>query len=163
MFFASTTFTLLHVALSLIGIVAGFFAVIAILQDRKAEGWTLTFFVTTVLTSVTGFLFPFSQFLPSHAFGVISLVVLALALAGKYAFHFAGPWRWIYVVGVVLALYLNVFVLVVQMFQKIPALHALAPTQSEAPFAVAQLVVLIAFIAVGVAAVRKFRPAALPA
>jgi hypothetical protein len=163
MFFASTTFTLIHVVLSLIGIVSGFVAVYALLQGKKLEGWTLTYFVTTVLTSVTGFLFPFTQFLPSHAFGIISLVVLTLALAGRYVFHFAGPWGWIYAAGVVLALYLNVFVLVVQVFQKIPALHALAPTQAEAPFAVAQLVVLIAFVAIGVAAVRKFRAAALPA
>jgi hypothetical protein len=163
MFFASTTFTLIHVALSLVGIVTGFVAVYALLQGRKLEGWTLTFLVTTVLTSVTGFLFPFFQFLPSHAFGIVSLIVLALAIAGRYAFHFAGPWGWIYAVGVVLALYLNVFVLVVQMFQKISALHALAPTQSEAPFALAQLAVLIAFVVIGVAAVRKFRTAALPA
>ena len=159
MFFASTTFTLLHVALSLIGIVAGFIAVIALLQDRKAEGWTLTYFVTTVLTSVTGFLFPFTVFLPSHGTGVISLIVLALALAGRYIFHFAGPWRWIYAVGLVLGLYFNVFVLVVQMFQKIPALHALAPTQSEAPFAVAQIVVLAIFVWLCFAAAKRFRPA----
>jgi hypothetical protein len=163
MIFGMSTLTFVHVVLSLIGIVSGFVAVYALLQGKKLEGWTLTYFVTTMLTSVTGFLFPLIPFLPSHAFGVISLVVLPLALVGRYAFHFAGPWRWIYAVGVVLALYLNVFVLVVQVFQKIPALHALAPTQSEAPFAVAQLVVLIAFIAIGVAAVRKFRPAALPA
>ena len=163
MIFGMSGFTLFHVVLSLIGIVSGFIAVIAMLQGRKAEGWTLAFFVTTVLTSVTGFGFAFTMLLPSHVFGIISLVLLGAALLGRYAFHLAGAWRWIYVVGVVLALYLNVFVLVVQLFQKVPALHALAPTQSEAPFAVAQLIVLIAFIALGVAAVRKFRPAAVPA
>jgi len=158
-----SAFTLFHVALSLIGIVAGFVVVIGILQGKRLDGWTLTYFITTVLTSVTGFGFAFTELLPSHVFGIISLVVLALALLGRYMFHLAGAWRWIYVVGVVLALYLNVFVLVVQLFQKVPALHALAPTQSEAPFAVAQLIVLIVFVALGIGAVRKFHPPAVQA
>jgi hypothetical protein len=164
MIFGMSTFTLFHVVLSLVGIVSGFFAVIGILQGKKVEGWTLTFFVTTtVLTSVTGFGFAFTTLLPSHVFGIISLVLLALALLGRYALHLAGPWRWIYALGIVLSLYLNVFVLVVQLFQKVPSLHALAPTQSEPPFAMVQLIVLIAFIALGVAAVRKFHPAPAPA
>jgi hypothetical protein len=163
MIFGMSTFTFVHVVLSLVGIVSGFVAVIGILQGRKVEGWTLTFFATTVLTSVTGFGFAFTTLLPSHVFGIVSLMLLALALLGRYAFHLAGPWRWIYAVGIVLSLYLNVFVLVVQLFQKVPSLHALAPTQSEAPFAVVQLIVLIAFVAIGVAAVRKFRPAPVAA
>jgi hypothetical protein len=162
MIFGMSTFTFVHVVMSLIGIVSGLVAVIGILQGRKVEGWTLTFFVTTVLTSVTGFGFAFTTLLPSHIFGIISLVLLALALLGRYAFHLAGPWRWIYALGIVLSLYLNVFVLVVQLFQKVPALHALAPTQSEAPFAVAQIIVLAVFVWLCVAAVRKFRPAPVP-
>ena len=162
MIFGMSTFTFVHVVLSLIGIVSVLVAVVGLLQGRKVEAWTLTFFITTLLTSVTGFGFAFTTLLPSHIFGIISLVALALALAGRFIFHLAGPWRWIYAVGIVFSLYLNVFVLVVQLFQKVPALHALAPTQSEPPFAVVQLIVLIAFMAIGVAAVRKLRPAPVP-
>src|SRR5262245_1990129 len=158
--FGMSAFTLFHVVLSLIGIVAGFVVVIGILQGKRLDGWTLTYFITTLLTSATGFGFAFTELLPSHVFGIISLVVLPLALLGRYVFHLAGAWRWIYVVGIVLALYLNVFVLVVQLLKKVPALHALAPTQSEAPFAVTQLIALIVFVALGVAAVRKFHPTA---
>lgn len=163
MIFGMSTFTLVHVVLSLVGVISGLIAVCGIIQGRKVEGWLLTFFVTTVLTSVTGFGFAFTTLLPSHVFGTVSLVVLAVALFGRYAFLLAGPWRWIYAVGIVLSLYLNVFVLIVQLFQKVPALHALAPTQSEPPFAVVQLIVLIAFVALGVSAVRKFRPVVMSA
>jgi hypothetical protein len=163
MIFGMSAFTLFHVVLSLVGIVSGVVAVVAIVQGRKAEAWTLTFFITTLLTSVTGFGFAFTTLLPSHIFGIVSLVLLGLALLGRYAFHLAGPWRWIYALGIVLSLYLNVFVLVVQLFQKVPALQALAPTQSEAPFALAQLIVLAVFVWLCVAAVRRFRPAPVAA
>jgi ABC-type Na+ efflux pump permease subunit len=117
-----------------------------------------------VLTSVTGFFFPFDKILPSHIVGVISLVVLAIAILALYALHLAGPWRWIYVVSAVLALYLNVFVGVVQAFQKLPFLASLAPTQSEPPFLIAQAIVLVIFVVLGVVAVRSFHPpAAAPA
>jgi hypothetical protein len=122
------------------------------------DGWTALFLATTVLTSVTGFFFPSDQLKPSHAVGIISLVVLAAALLGLYAYRLAGPWRWIHVAGAVVALYLNVFVGVVQAFQKIPLLTPLAPTQSEPPFLVAQVVVLAIFVALGVLTVRSFHP-----
>jgi len=152
------TFTLLHVVLSLIGIVAGIIVVIGMLGSKRLPGWTALFLVTTVLTSVTGFLFPFERLMPSHIVGVISLVVLAAAIVGLYIYHLAGAWRWIYVVGSVVALYLNVFVAVTQAFMQIPPLTALAPTQSEPPFAIAQLVVLAIFVWLGFRAVRSFHP-----
>jgi hypothetical protein len=128
------------------------------LGSKRLPGWTALFLATTVLTSVTGFLFPFERLLPSHVFGIISLVVLAIALFALYGRHLAGSWRWIYVVGAAVALYLNSFVGVFQAFLKIPAVHALAPTQAEPPFAVAQGTVLLAFIVLTVLAVRAFRP-----
>jgi ABC-type Na+ efflux pump permease subunit len=111
-----------------------------------------------VLTSLTGFLFPFERLLPSHIVGIISLVVLAAALVALYVRRLAGSWRWIYVTGAVSALYLNAFVGVVQAFQKLPVLNALAPTQSEPPFVIAQIVVLLLFVVLGIAAVRTFHP-----
>jgi uncharacterized membrane protein SirB2 len=111
------------------------------------------------LTSVTGFGFPFDHLLPSHKVAIISLVLLAIAILARYALHMAGAWRWIYVVCATMALYLNVFVLVVQSFEKVPALRAMAPTQSEPPFLVAQVIVLLVFIVLGVFAVKKFHPA----
>ncbi|HLN07803.1 MAG TPA: hypothetical protein VK281_02390 [Xanthobacteraceae bacterium] len=152
------TFTLLHVALSLIGIVSGLVVLFGWLNGRSSDSWTALFLSTTVLTSVTGFLFPVGKLLPSHVVGIISLVALAVAIAALYAYHLAGSWRWIYIVAAVTALYLNVFVAVAQAFQKLPLLNALAPTQSEPPFAVSQLVVLALFIALGVIAARRFHP-----
>ena len=118
----------------------------------------VVFLVTTVLTSVTGFLFPFKAFGPPHIVGAISLIVLAIALFALYAGNLVGPWRWIYVAGAVLALYLNVFVAVVQSFDKIGRLHVLAPTGSEPPFAITQAIVLLIFVAVGIVALMRFRP-----
>jgi hypothetical protein len=135
------TFTLVHVLLSLVGI---------------ATGFVVVFVLTTVATSLSGFLFPFHKLLPSHVIGIISLVTLAIALLARYLRHLTGAWRWIYAVNVVISLYLNVFVLVAQLFQKIPGLKALAPTQSEPPFLIAQVVVMAVFIALGIFAVRKF-------
>jgi hypothetical protein len=154
-----STFTWVHVVLSLIGIVSGLLVLFGMLGGRKFAGLTALFLATTVLTSVTGFLFPFVQFLPSHIVGVISLVVLAAALVGLYVYGLGGAWRWIYVVGAVTALYLNVFVGVVQAFQKLSFLQPLAPTQSEPPFVVAQVVVLVIFVALGAVAMRSFHPA----
>jgi hypothetical protein len=128
-----------------------------LLASKPLGGWTALFLVSTVLTSVTGFGFPFDHLLPSHVVGILSLVVLALAIVARYARHLAGAWRWIYVVSAVVALYFNVFVFVVQAFQKVPALSALAPTQSEPPFLIAQLVVLALFAALGTVAVRRFQ------
>jgi len=141
-----STFTAVHVIISLIGIVSGFIVLSGFLSAKRLNGLTALFLLTTVLTSVTGFGFPFDHLLPSHKVGIISLVVLAIAILARYSFHMAGKWRWIYVVTAMIALYLNVFVLVVQSFEKVPSLKAMAPTQSEPPFLVAQLVVLALFI-----------------
>jgi hypothetical protein len=152
----TSTFTLLHVLLSLAGIGSGFIVVYGLLTGKLLEAWTAIFLATTVLTSLTGFLFPVEHLLPSHVVGILSLVVLAIAILARYALHLAGAWRWIYVVCAVLALYLNSFVAVVQSFLKLPALKALAPTQKEPPFLVAQLIVMALFLVLGTLAVKKF-------
>ncbi len=150
----------IHVILSLVGILTGYVELYGLVTGVSSSGWTrATFLATTILTSVTGFPLPPFGFDPPRAVGVISLVLLALALAALYAFRLAGAWRWIYVGAAVAALYLNVFVAVVQAFQKLPLLHALAPTQSEPPFLVSQIVVLAAFVALGVVAAMRFHPA----
>lgn len=151
-------FTLFHVVLSLVGIAAGLVVLGGMFGSKRLPGWTAVFLVTTILTSVTGFFFPFTKLLPSHIVGIISLVVLGVAVLALYVYRVAGAWRWVYVATAVLALYLNVFVLVVQGFLKISFLNALAPTQSEAPFVLAQAVVLLAFVALGVLAIRSFHP-----
>lgn len=148
--------TFVHVLISLIGIGAGLVVAYGLLTGKRLDGWTKLFLVTTVATSVTGFFFPVHQFMPSHAVGIISLVVLAIAIPARYKFHLRSAWRWIYVVGAVISLYLNVFVGIVQSFQKIPALKAMAPTQSEPPFLIAQLVVLVLFVGIGILGSIKF-------
>jgi hypothetical protein len=153
-----STFTLLHVIISLIGIVTGLVVLYGLLKSQRMDGWTLIFLLTTVLTSVTGFLFPFNGFTPAIAFGILSMILLIAAIAARYSYHLAGSWRWIYVVTAVIALYLNCFVLVVQSFLKIPAFNALAPTGSEPPFAIVQGIVLLFFIVTGFLAVRRFHP-----
>jgi hypothetical protein len=155
--------TLVHVALSLAGIGAGFYVIYGLLARKPLERWTAIFLVTTILTSVTGFLFPFTQFLPSHAFGILSLLVLPVAVVAKYVYHQQGSWRWLYTVSSVTALYLNMFVLVVQLFLKVPALRALAPTQTEPAFMVAQLLNLGLHVWLGVAVTRTRKMAALAA
>jgi len=152
-----STFTLVHVVLSLIGIFSGFVVFFGLLAGNRLDGWTAIFLVTTVLTSVTGFFFPFHGFLPSHGVGIISLLVLAVAIFARYGRHLAGGWRRTYAITAMIALYLNVFVLIVQAFRKVPALEAMAPTQSEPPFKITQLVVLLIFIALTIAAAIRFR------
>jgi hypothetical protein len=147
------TFTLVHVLISLIGILSGIVVVLRMLARRGLDGWNLVFLVTTVATSVTGFMFPSKAFGPAHVVGVISLIVLAAALFALYVGHLAGAWRWIYVASAVFALYLNVFVLVVQLFDKIAFLHRFAPTGAEPPFGAAQGAVLLAL---GYLAVKRF-------
>ena len=154
-------FTLFHVVLSLAAIVAGLIVARGLLRANPMPGWTALFLSTTVLTTATGFLFPFQGFTPALGVGVVSSGVLALTLIALYAQRLAGAWRWIYVIGAMVSLYLNVFVLVVQAFAKVPTLHVLAPTQAEPPFAIAQGVVLLLFVAMTVLAVRRFRPAGL--
>ena len=151
------TYTLIHVLISLAGIGTGLVVIFGLIAGRRLEGWTATFLGTTVATSVTGFGFPFEHVLPSHVVGVISLVVLNVAIAARYGFHLRGAWRHVYVVTAALALYLNVFVGVVQSFLKIPALRALAPKQTEPPFVVSQGVVLVLFVVLAIAAAVRFR------
>ena len=153
-------FLQIHVAISLIGIASGLVVLYGLLSGKPLAGWTALFLLTTVLTSLTGFPLPPFGFDPPRAIGIILLVLLAAAVVALYLFHLAGAWRWIYIVTAVASLYLNVFVAVVQSFQKLSFLQPLAPTQSEPPFVVAQVVVLIAFIALGALAVVRFRPAA---
>jgi len=154
------TFTTFHVVLSLVGILAGLVVVYGMLGSKQFDTWTAIFLATTVLTSVTGFFFPRDKILPSHIVGVISLVVLVIAIFALYARRLDGSWRWIYVVSAVASLYLNVFVLVVQSFLKLEPLKALAPTQSEPPFVVVQAIVLLLFIGLGLWALRSFHPQA---
>src|SRR5713101_8779366 len=153
----TSTFTLVHVLISLVGIASGLVVVFGLLTGKRLDGWTALFLATTVATSVTGFGFPFDHLLPSHKVGIISLVILTVAIVARYGLHLAGAWRRIYVVCAAVALYLNVFVGVTQAFLKFPALTALAPKQTEPPFAVAQLVVLALFIALTIAATKKAR------
>jgi hypothetical protein len=157
MFSALSLFTKLHVVISLIGIVSGLVVMFGLLVGRRLNGWTALFLISTVLTSVTGFLFPFHGVTPAIVVGIISLVLLAIAIVARYGRHLAGTWRWIYVVTAMTSLYLNVFVLIVQLFQKVPVLKVLAPTQSEPPFAVTQLVVLALFVFLTIIAAIKFR------
>ena len=152
-----STFTLVHVVISLIGIGSGLLVIYGLLIGKRLDGATAIFLASTVATSVTGFGFPFAHLLPSHKVGILSLMVLAVAIIARYVFHLAAAWRGIYVVCAVVALYLNVFVLVVQLFEKVPALRAMAPTQKEPPFLVAQLVVLALFVALTIIAAKRFR------
>jgi len=152
-----STFTSVHVLISLIGIGSGLLVLYGMLRGKRYDGATAIFLVSTVLTSVTGFLFPFEHLLPSHIIGIISLVALAIAIVARYSLRMVRAWRSIYVVTAVLALYLNVFVLVAQIFMKVPAAHALAPTQKEPPFFIAQLLVMAIFIVLAIFAVKNFR------
>ena len=158
-----TIFTLVHVAISLIGIASGLMVTYGFLTAKRLDGWTTTFLTSTVLTSVTGFLFPFHELLASHVVGGISLVILALAIFARYGRKLAGAWGMRYVIAAMAALYLNVFVLVVQLFEKIPRLEELAPTQSEAPFVVTQVFVLAVFVVLSVRAAIRFRQERLEA
>lgn len=151
-------FTAFHVAISLVGIMAGFVVVFNMLAGTASTGWTATFLWTTFATSVTGFMFPFNGFTPAFGTGIVALAVMSPTLFAIYRKKLAGFWRPTYVVGAVFSLYLNFFVLIVQSFLKIPALNVLAPTQKEPPFAIAQGLALALFIGLGIAAVRKFRP-----
>ena len=152
-------YTIVHVLISLVGIFTGLIVLYGMLAGNRLDGWTKWFLITTVATSVTGFFFPFHGFTPAIALGIMSLIVLALAIFARYPRQLTGHWRWIYVVGAVIALYFNVFVGIVQSFEKIPALKAIAPTQTEQPFKLTQLLVLALFIVFAIAAVIRFRPA----
>jgi hypothetical protein len=153
------TFTALHVTISLIAILSGILVMFGLLGSDRMPGMTALFLLFTILTSVTGFLFPFTKLLPSHMVGILSLVLLAIACIALYGMQLSGAWRATYVVTAMIALYLNVFVLIIQGFQKVTALKALAPTQSEPAFLAVQGVVLAFFVIVIIGAARRFRPA----
>lgn len=155
------TFTLFHVAVSLFGIIAGLVVTGALAAGKRLDGWTGAFLIATAATSLSGFGFPFVTFLPSHAVAILSLAVLPVVAFARYVKHLAGAWHGIFVIGAVLALYLNVFVLIAQLFLRVPALIALAPTGKEAPFAVTQLLVLALFVLLGRACVKGYRSEAV--
>lgn len=160
MILGMTTFTVVHVLISLIGIVSGLLVLYGLCRGQSLNGWTVIFLVTTLATSVTGFFFPFHGFTPALGVGAISLVLLSAAIVGRYGRRLHGQWRWIYVIGTVAALYLNSFVLVVQSFLKVPALHSLAPTGAGPVFALVQAIVLAFYVLTGIVAVKRFHPAA---
>jgi len=149
------------VIISLIAILSGLFVMFGLLGSNRRPSLTATFLLFTILTSATGFLFPFDKLLPSHMIGIVSLLLLGIACIALYVMKLSGAWRWIYVLTAMIALYLNVFVLVIQSFLKLAPLHTLAPSipPSEPPFAVAQGIVLLFFVVVIIGAVRRFRPA----
>jgi hypothetical protein len=155
-----STFTAVHVFISLIAIVSGVIVMFGLLGSNRRPGLTATFLLFTILTSATGFLFPFEKLLPSHMIGIVSLVLLAIACVALYGTKLSGAWRWIYVLSAMVALYLNIFVLIIQSFLKLGPLHALAPSvpPSEPPFAIAQGILLVFFVVVIIGAVRRFRP-----
>jgi len=151
-------YTVIHTLISLIAIFTGLIVVFGMIGGKRLDGWTKWFLITAVLTTATGFFFPFHGFTPAIGLGIISLPFLALTIFARCSKQLAGAWRWIYVIGAVICLYFNLFVLVVQSFEKVPALHAIAPTQTESPFKLTQLAVLIVSILLGIVAVVRFRP-----
>jgi hypothetical protein len=155
-----STFTTVHVIISLIAIVSGIIVMFGLLTSKRMPGLTAIFLLFTILTSATGFLFPFEKLLPSHMIGILSLVLLAIACIALYGMKLSGAWCSVYVVTAMTSLYLNVFVLIIQAFLKVPALHALAPSvpPSEPPFAIIQGIVLVFFVLVIIGAVRRYRP-----
>ncbi len=158
MSFGLATLSFVHVLISLVAIGAGFVEVYGLLTHKRFDRWTTTFLATTIATSATGFLFPVDRLLPSHVFGILSLIILGVAVVARHQYHLAGGWNTAYIVSAVMAFYLNFFVLIVQSFLKVPALKALAPSQTELPFAAAQLAALILFVGFGVVAVVRSRP-----
>ncbi len=154
----TSTFTLLHVLISLVGIASGLVVMYGFLNARRLDRWTMLFLATTALTSLTGFAFPNKHVTPGIVIGVLSMLVLSIAALARYGLRMSGPWRSIYVISSAIALYFNMFVLVVQSFEKVSALRVLAPTQKEAPFAIAQLAILILFVVATVISVRRFQP-----
>ena len=151
-------YTIIHTLISLIAIFTGLIVLFGMIGGKRLDGWTKWFLVTAVATTITGFFFPFHGFTPAIALGIISLPFLALTIFARYPKNLAGAWRWIYVVGAVICLYFNLFVLVVQAFEKITALHTLAPTQTEPPFKLTQLVVLLVSVLLAIVATIRFHP-----
>jgi hypothetical protein len=156
--FSLLGFTEVRVAISLLAISAGLLAVLGMLHAKRREGWTILFLLASSVTSASGFLFSSASFGPPHVIGALSLLTLATAITARYGYHLVGAWRWTYVAGAVLALYLDVCVGIVQAFEKLPILRALAPTRSEPTFVVTQLVVALSFIGLGWRAAVRFHP-----
>jgi hypothetical protein len=154
---STSTFTTIHVLLSLVGIASGLVVLYGLIRGKSFNRGTLLFLSTTVATSVTGFLFPNEHLTPGIKIGILSILILALAIVAKYTLALAGRWRKVFTISSVVALYFNCFVGVVQAFEKIPALHAVAPQGKEPPFAIAQLILLVAFLVLGTLATRRFR------
>ena len=151
-------YTIIHTLISLAAVFTGLIVLFGMIGGKRLDGWTKWFLISAVLTTATGFFFPFHGVTPAIILGIISLPFLALTISARYAKHLAGSWRWIYVIGAVICLYFNLFVAVVQAFEKIPALHALAPTQSEPPFKLTQLVVLLVSALLAIVAAIRFHP-----
>lgn len=152
-------YTIIHTLISLVAIVTGFVVLFGLLAGKRLENWTKWFLITAVATTVTGFFFPFHGLTPAFTLGIISSIVLVITIIARYPKHLTGVWRWIYTIGAVISLYLNLVVLIAQAFDKVPSLHAMAPTQTEGPFKLTQLILLALFIILGIAAVIRFRPA----
>ena len=151
-------YTIVHMLISLVAIFTGLVVLFGMIAGKRLDGWTKWFLTTAVLTTVTGFFFPFHGFTPAIGLGIISLPFLAITIFARYGRHLTGAWRWIYVIGAVICLYFNLFVLVVQLFEKVPALQAMASTQTESPFKLVQLIVIVLSILLGIIAVVRFRP-----
>jgi len=158
MILGMTLFTFVHVVISLIAILSGLIVLFGMIGNDRMDRMTAVFLLFTVATSVTGFFFPIHALTPALVLGTISIVVLVVAIAARYAFAMRGAWRWIFVVTALAAQYFNCFVLVVQLFLKIPTLHALAPSGSEPPFVIAQALLPLFYIVAGYFAVTRFRP-----
>src|SRR5215475_10215607 len=155
-----SAFTIVHVIISLTAVVAGLVVMFGMLGSRRMPGLTAIFLIFTILTSVTGFMFPFNGITPGILIGILSLVLLAIACFARYGTKLDGAWRWIYALTALVSLYLNIFVLVIQSFLKVPALHALAPSvpPAEPPFAIAQGIVLVFFVLAIIGVIRRYRP-----
>ena len=151
-------YTIIHTLISLVAIVTGFVVLFGLLAGPRLDGWTKWFLITAVATTATGFFFPFHGLTPAFTLGIISSIVLVITIIARYPKRLTGAWRWIYTIGAVISLYFNLVVLVAQAFEKVPFLHAMAPTQTEGPFKLTQLLVLALFITLGIAAVIRFRP-----
>jgi hypothetical protein len=151
-------YTIIHTLISLVAIFTGLVVLFGMLAGRRCDGWTKWFLISAVATTMTGFFFPFHGLTPAFKLGIITVPILAITIYARYPKQLVGAWRWIYVIGAVMSLYFNLFVLVVQAFEKVPALHAIAPTQTEAPFKLTQLSVLLLFVLLGIVAVVRFRP-----
>ena len=151
-------YTIIHTLISLVAIVTGLVVLFGLLAGKRLDGWTKWFLITAVATTVTGFFFPFHGLTPALTLGIMSSIVLVITTIARYPKHLTGAWRWLYTIGAVISLYFNLVVFVTQAFEKVPFLHAMAPTQTEGPFKLTQLLVLALFFILGLAAVIRFRP-----